>query len=101
MLGVLKREGELRAEVVSDTKARTVQHMVRRNVEPGSTLFTDEARAYKGLGNDYYHSSVNHSAGEYVTAGVIYTNSIESVWALLKREIVGIHHFVSPKHLTR
>ena len=30
-----------------------------------------------------------------------YFNSIESVWALLKRQIIGIHHWVSPKHLNR
>jgi hypothetical protein len=31
--------------------------------------------------------------------GDVHTNSIESVWALLKRQIIGIHHWVSPKHL--
>jgi hypothetical protein len=30
-----------------------------------------------------------------------HTNSIESVWALLKRQIIGVHHWVSPKHLDR
>jgi len=29
------------------------------------------------------------------------TNGIESVWALLKRQIIGIHHWVSDKHLSR
>ena len=32
---------------------------------------------------------------------VIHSNGIESVWALLKRQIIGIHHFVSAKHLGR
>ena len=31
----------------------------------------------------------------------VYTNGIESVWALLRRQIIGIHHFVSPKHLSQ
>ena len=30
---------------------------------------------------------------------VVHTNSIEGVWALLKRQIYGIHHWVSGKHL--
>jgi transposase-like protein len=85
VLGIMKRGGELRAEVVADAKGATVQGMVRKNVEPASFVFTDEARAYKGLGKDYHHLSVNHSAGEYVRAEVIHTNGIESVWALLKR----------------
>lgn len=42
-----------------------------------------------------------HSAGEYVHHFCIHTNGIESVWALLKRHIIGVHHWVSPKHLCR
>ena len=34
-------------------------------------------------------------------SGFVHTNGIESVWALLKRQIVGIHHWVSNKHLNR
>ena len=30
-----------------------------------------------------------------------HTNGIESVWALFKRQIVGTHHWMSPKHLSR
>ncbi len=33
--------------------------------------------------------------------GDAHTNSIEGVWALLKRQIYGIHHWVSDKHLSR
>jgi hypothetical protein len=34
-------------------------------------------------------------------AGVIHTQKIESVWAQLKRQIIGVHHWVSPKHLQK
>jgi len=101
VLGILERGGELRAEVVADTTARTVQGMIRKNVKAGAVVITDEHRSYKGLGDDYLHVSVNHSVCEYVVDKLIHTNGIESVWALLKRQIVGIHHFVSPKHLGR
>ena len=101
VLGILERGGELRAEVVADTTARTVQGMIRKNVKAGAVVITDEHRSYKGLGDDYLHVSVNQSAGEYVVDKLIHTNGIESVWALLKRQIVGIHHFVSSKHLGR
>lgn len=101
VLGVIERGGELRAEVAPDTKGPTVQKMVRDNVAPGPTVMTEEARAYKGLADGYYHHSVNHSAGEYVRDYCIHTNGIESAWALLKRQIIGIHHWISPKHLGR
>jgi hypothetical protein len=46
------------------------------------------------------HDTVNHSAGEYAR-GTANTNSIESVWAVLKRGIHGVYHHASPKHLGR
>ncbi|HML91883.1 IS1595 family transposase [Methyloceanibacter sp.] len=101
VLGMIQREGNLRAQVVSDMKAKTVHKAIRENVAKGSTLITDEHRAFVGLGRDYYHHSVNHSAGEYVRHFTIHSNTIESVWALLKRQIIGVHHWVSPKHLAR
>lgn len=48
----------------------------------------------------YKHKVVNHSHGQYVR-GKAHTNSIESVWALLKRGVYGTYHNVSPKHLGR
>ncbi len=101
VLGMMQREGELSAQVVTDMQAKTVHKVIRENVAKGSTLMTDEHGAFLGLGNDYYHHRVNHSAGEYVRHFTIHSNSIESVWALLKRQIIGVHHWVSPKHLGR
>jgi len=44
------------------------------------------------------HETVNHSAEEWVR-GDVHTNSIEGIWSLLKRSIVGSYHKVSTKHL--
>lgn len=41
---------------------------------------------------------VNHSAKEYVN-GMAHTNSIKSVWEVLKRGYNGIYHNFSNKHL--
>ena len=48
----------------------------------------------------YRHETVNHSAKEY-KRGAAHTNSIESVWAVLKRGLHGVYHQVSAKHLAR
>lgn len=98
---MIERDGELRTVVVNDLKAKTVQAIIRENVAAGSKLMTDEAGSYRGLGRDYQHHTVNHGAGEYVRHYVLHTNSIESVWAILKRQIIDVHHWVSPKHLSR
>jgi len=62
---------------------------------------TDEDNSFLGLDGEYNVYSVNHSKAEYVRHFIFHTNGIESVWALLKRQIYGIHHWVSDKHLNR
>jgi transposase-like protein len=101
VLGLVERDGELRAAVVPDLKAKTVQTVIHENVAPGSAVMTDERVSYVGLAGRYHHHRVNHSAGEYVRHYTVHTNTIESVWSLLKRQIIGIRHWVSPKHLQR
>lgn len=67
-------------------------------VDETSTVYTDEARAYIGLGR--YHEAVRHSVGEYVR-GQAHTNGIESFWSGMKRGFDGVYHKMSPKHLDR
>lgn len=101
VFGMVERDGELRAGVVSEAHGRTTKPIILANVEPGSTLMTDTHGAFAGLNKVYAHHTINHQSGEYVRDGHIHTNTIESIWALLKRQIIGIHHWVSPKHLQR
>lgn len=46
------------------------------------------------------HGSVKHGKRHYVR-GNIHTNSIESFWALFKRNYHGTYHSMSKKHLQR
>lgn len=101
VLGLLEREGELRAGITPSLSAQNIQTVIRQNVEPGSALMTDEHGAFVGLSDSYHHHRVNHSKGEYVRDYCLHTNGIESVWALFKRQIIGTHHWLSPKHLSR
>jgi transposase-like protein len=101
VLGFVEREGELRTFHIPNTKAVTVQGALTQNVAQGATVMTDDDGAFVGIGRDYSHHTVNHSKGEYVRAGIIHTQTAESVWALLKRQIFGIHHWVSSKHLSK
>jgi transposase-like protein len=79
----------------------TIQAAIHRHVETGSTLHTDEGRAYSGIGDaGFVHDTVNHGDGEYVREDVT-TNGIESVFAVLKRGLIGVYHHASPKHLDR
>jgi transposase-like protein len=93
--------GRTRAMVVDSTDAGTVQNEIHGMVEAGSQLYTDEFGAYTDLDGLFFsHDTCNHSAGEWVK-GAAHTNSIESVWAVLKRGLHGVYHHASPKHLHR
>ena len=98
--GIRDREtGKVAARVVENVDAPTLQGFVREHVEPGATVYTDEAKAYKGM-PEFDHESVNHSAGEYVR-GMASTNGIESLWAMVKRGYTGTFHHFSLKHAPR
>jgi transposase-like protein len=101
VIGILERGGEVAACVIKKADTATLDGFVHANVSPKATLVsTDEHAGYRHLGRTYRHQVVRHSAGEDVN-GDCHTNGIEGFWALLKRQIIGIHHSVSPKHLNR
>ena len=103
VVGVRERGGKVKAKPVERTDGHTLIGFVEGTVEPGATVYTDDAAAYGALPtmiNQYAHDTVAHSKGEYVR-GEAHTNGIESVWAVLKRSIHGTWHHVSPKHLER
>jgi hypothetical protein len=54
-----------------------------------------------GLEALYERKTFSHKKKQYGDGGDGHTNSIEGVWALIKRQIDGIHHWVSSKHLDR
>ena len=91
--------GRVKAKVVPDTTRETLHGFVTEHTAEGSTVYTDEAVAYRGLPNRR-HETVKHSAGEYVR-GMASTNGMESFWAALRRGHDGTFHHFSEKHLDR
>jgi transposase-like protein len=100
VFGAVEREGQVITQIVPDTTKESLINAVNENIEKGSVMVSDENPSYKGLSKEYQHAKVNHSSGQYVI-GAAHTNTIEGFWSLLKRQINGIHHYVSPKHLQR
>ena len=93
-----RKTNKVKAKVVENTDAKTLQKFVADHAADGATVYTDDAAAYKGMPFD--HESVRHSVGEYVR-NMAHTNSIESFWAMLKRAHNGVYHHFSVKHLQR
>ena len=86
--------------VVVGAIRETLHGFVEANTsDEAEAYFTDDWAAWDGIGDDdTRHETVNHSIDEYVR-GEVHTNSIEGVWSLLKRSIIGAYHKVSIKHL--
>lgn len=89
--------GRARTTVVSRRKSRLLLFLIGKHVERGSTLHTDEFRAYRHLPlNGYGHESVCHSRYEW-RRGDCHTNTIEGRWSNLKKALRGTFTFVSQK----
>jgi transposase-like protein len=99
VVGIKSREGKVKAFAVAETDTETLTGLIRENIADGSTVYTDQWKAYTGL-DEFKHEKVKHNVGEYVREQ-IHTNGIESFWAILKRGYYGIYHKWSSKHLDR
>ncbi len=81
---------------------QTLHDFIGRAVkDEAEAIYTDEFKSYLGIADDdTRHETVNHSADEWVVGGV-HTNSIENVWSLFKRSLMGAFHKMSRKHMDR
>ncbi len=99
VIGAREREsGNVYAEVIDRTDARTLQTFVHLTTFKDALVYTDDAAQYLGINRR--HDSVKHSRGQYVK-GAVSTKGIESFWAMLQRGHKGTYHSMSPKHLHR
>ena len=99
VFGMVQRDGMLRAGPVPNVKRATLEPLIAKNIQRGSTIFTDEFSAYANLRKfGYRHEKVSHSTKEYVR-GDVHVNTLEGYWSIVKRSIRGTHVHVSSKHL--
>ena len=101
--GAIQRDsGQIRVERIPNIKRHTLHDFIGRTVTDGAeAIYTDELKSYVGIGDpNTRHETVSHSAEQWVV-GDVHTNSIEGVWSLFKRSIIGTFHKMSAKHLDR
>lgn len=99
VFGQVERNGRAKTVHVKTAGARILLPAIQDGVALTAQIYSDEWRSYKSLPKlGYTHTTVNHSALEYVR-GSAHTNTIEGFWSQLKRSIDGTYHAVSPKYL--
>jgi len=103
VMGAIQRGGELRLQHVTGATVGNFREFIEANVSnDAERVMTDQHPAYPAALGDLVdrHETVNHIIGEYVR-GDVTTNSIESVFSLFKRGLIGQYHKLSAKHLQR
>jgi len=94
--------GEARSAIIPRVTGDNLRKVMADHLDfPAVHLHTDAANTYRSMSSLFAsHQSVDHSAGEYVRAGVS-TNKAENFFSQLKRSLDGTHHHVSATHLHR
>lgn len=100
VVGLYEEKGQVRTFVVQNTSSETLHGIIKENVSADAIVVTDAYRSYNGLSSNFRHIVVKEEGG-YKTGNLFHTNNIENFWSVLKRGIIGIYHYTSPKHLHR
>ena len=105
VVGLVERGGKVRTFHVQHATKASVREILVTNADRKSKLYTDESNLYPETGKEFAtHKTVKHSAKEYgrFEDGVmIHTNTIENVFSVFKRGMVGVYQHCGEAHLHR
>ena len=102
VLGAIERGGKVRLDAGITADRETLRSFILSKLADETTaIMTDDFPAYEGIADsNTRHEVVNHGKMEWVR-GDVHTNTMEGVWSLFKRSIIGSYHQISVKHLDR
>ena len=73
----------------------------RKHLDTSANLMTDEHKKFRKIGKKYAsHQTVNHGNKEYAR-GDVNTNTIEGVFSIFKRGMIGTYQHCKHQHLHR
>jgi len=102
VVGAVERSagGRVRLAMISNAGKRNIHRFIGEAVHgEAKEIHTDDWHAYDGIADDdTEHKVINKKRQGWVHANV-HTNTIEGVWSLFKRSVVGSYHKLSAKHL--
>ncbi|MCV3243767.1 IS1595 family transposase [Mesorhizobium sp. ZC-5] len=105
IVALVERGGKARMFHVDRATTASVRDVLVRNADRKSTLFTDESNFYTFTGKEFAdHATVKHTGGEYVryeADRVVHTNTIEGVFSVFKRGMIGVYQHCGEAHLHR
>jgi len=92
-----ERGGDVVAKVIPTHGKEAIASALNGVLDPEATVMTDSLPAYKHLGAERAHLSVNHSDREYartddVTGHRVHVNRVESFNGFMRRAVIGVWH---------
>lgn len=100
--GVVERDGNVIAHVIKNTSFLELRKIIDRHVNKNkkeTVLMTDEQRGNLKFKKIMNQIVIDHSK-MYSYKG-LNTNTIESFWAIIERQVVGQHHHVDIEYLEK
>lgn len=102
VLGMVQRNGDVRFRAMERLTSDRMREVIAENADLTCRLITDNYPKYRIVGRMFEggHEVVKHEDREYVRPGSdVHSNTIEGVFSLIKRGVMGTFHSVSRKHL--
>jgi transposase-like protein len=102
VVSLIERDGRARSFHVANIHAGNVRAAIVTNVHRSSTLMTDDARFYWGIGREFAkHGRVLHEGREFSKGDGTHSNTAENFFSILKRGVIGTYHHWSDAHIHR
>jgi hypothetical protein len=101
VLALVERSGKVRSFYMPSLRGADVNDVLTRYADTASHLRTDESVLYPTVGKKFSsHKRVNHNKNEYVR-GDASTNTVEGVFSIFKRGMIGTYQHCGEQHLQR
>ena len=102
LVGVVQCGGEVVLQIATDRTRKTLHEIALKHIAPEAVaIFTDEWPAYTGMEAMTPGMKPSITPRMNMSGERVHTNTVEGVWSLLKRSIIGAFHHVSVKHLDK
>lgn len=96
-----RNTGEVRSRVLPTLNVHDMAGIIRKNVSKEARLMTDEANFYTKVGREFAsHDVLTHGKEEWAR-GDAHTNTIEGVFSVFKRGMIGTYQHCEERHLHR
>jgi len=102
VVGMVQRDGDVRFKMMERLTVERLADVLVENADFTCRVITDDFNMYHPLHMMFRggHETVHHSSREYARYGTdVHSNTIEGVFSLIKRGVMGTFHSVSRKHL--